>query len=154
MRPRRPSSGRPSAVTGLIPTMSSSQLRNSYLIHELPWAHGRRYFLATYLGERLRKRIFQLLQPLPEHPPHRLSGNIRDSASIRQSDLLGDHHVALGVGGIHIRCRDLCQIADNDGFAHLSPPVLVRILSRIAQVSPLRRTRRGRTYTAFSSLAR
>jgi BarA-like signal transduction histidine kinase len=30
MRPRRPSSGRPSAVTGLIPAMSSSQLRNSY----------------------------------------------------------------------------------------------------------------------------
>jgi hypothetical protein len=30
MRPRRPSSGRPSAVTWLIPAMSSSQLRNSY----------------------------------------------------------------------------------------------------------------------------
>jgi hypothetical protein len=30
MRPRRPSSGRPSAVTWLIPAMPSSQLRNSY----------------------------------------------------------------------------------------------------------------------------
>jgi hypothetical protein len=50
MRPRQPSSGRPSAVTWLIPAMSSSQLRNSYQVQEIL----ARKVVVTPLKDRVR----------------------------------------------------------------------------------------------------